>query len=278
MSHLPASPGCLFINPSLKSSFVRQGYCVIRDIVAPQIDFLSRIATGLNFQPDRFIYSLMEKEAEYNQALHHGIAQVILPIISDLFQPFRLLSASFLIKPAGLQEELILHQDWTFTFEDRFMPMTMWIPLVDVGEQNGGLFVLPRSHRILENFRSLSYGSAQLSRTNKIQPYVQPIHANKGDVIFFHPALFHGSYSNPSSHHRIVLAATLLPLDAPYIHVRKLNNQQASVEYLRDTAFFHDLQHLDKDSAFRGVCSDVINYTHEQPNELRVSERLSAID
>lgn len=278
MSHLPASTGCLFVDLSLKYSFIQQGYCIIRDIVTPQVDILSHMVSGLDIESDRFNYSLIENEADFNQALHHSIAQVILPIISDFFQPFRLLSASLLVKPAGLNEELMLHQDWTFTFENRFMPVTMWIPLVDVSEQNGGLFVLPRSHRILENFRSLSYRSAQLSRTDKIQPFVQAINANKGDVIFFHPALFHGSYSNRSSRNRIALAATLLPLDAPYIHVRKLNDKQASIEYLRDTAFFHDLKHLDKDSAFRGVYSDVIDYTHKETNELCISECLTVID
>ena len=85
---------------------------------------------------------------------------------------------------------MIFHQDAVFTTQEAkgILQVTVWIPLVDVDEENGCLEVQPRVHQ--EQVVYWSYGK-DLPQTEKI---VLPM--KKGDVLFMHKLTPHGSGPN----------------------------------------------------------------------------------
>ena len=94
------------------------------------------------------------------------------------------------VRPKLPNTDVIFHQDAVFTTQEAkgILQVTVWIPLVDVDEENGCLEVQPRVHK--EQVVYWSYGK-DLPQTEKI---VLPM--KKGDVLFMHKLTPHGSGPN----------------------------------------------------------------------------------
>jgi len=115
--------------------------------------------------------------------------------------------------------------------------MTTWIPLVDIGENSGGIAVLPGSHRRgrvphryfpeLNNYHGIVETEYDLDE-------LKPLQLQRGDAVVFHPHLFHGSRPNISS-------------DIRWTLVSRFNNLSEAA-YLKDEeASLHLSQHTDVD-------------------------------
>ncbi|HEY8100918.1 MAG TPA: phytanoyl-CoA dioxygenase family protein [Burkholderiaceae bacterium] len=94
------------------------------------------------------------------------------------------------------------HRDiryWSFTRPDL---ISVWLALGDENEANGGLKIIPGSHR-------MNIQPAQLDALDFLRPDVQanqplfaqgmPLTLHQGDVVFFHSGLFHAAGRNTSS-------------------------------------------------------------------------------
>jgi len=266
----PIRPG------GVMEAFHARGFHLLKGYSRRLVGDLEAISEEFNsVEQGRFNYSLMQNSPSVNRLIHDRLQRALAPLLQRLFTNFKMLSASFLIKPAGFDEEMPLHQDWTFTFENRYSPVTMWIPLQDVDAQSGALFVLPKSHLVLENFRSLSYDSARIDRESLPEGSVTPVHADRGDVLLFHPAVFHGSFPNLRSTDRVVVSATVLPLQAPYLHIKKLDGQTATIHFLEDGAFLSDLHKLHHHGSFNGMRSMNVDYRHDIPDAVTLHDLLS---
>jgi hypothetical protein len=75
--------------------------------------------------------------------------------------------------------------------------VTAWIPLVDVDEANGCLWVIPGSHRwgLLAGERGDDYNIRTLEDVER-RGHPQPVPMRRGDVLFFSNLIFHASKVN----------------------------------------------------------------------------------
>ena len=94
------------------------------------------------------------------------------------------------------------HRDiryWSFTRPDL---VSVWLALGDEKESNGGLKIIPGSHRM--NITPAQLDTLDFLRTDvqENQPLVaqgMPLTLHQGDVVFFHSGLFHAAGRNSSS-------------------------------------------------------------------------------
>ena len=101
------------------------------------------------------------------------------------------------------------------------MHITVWIPMVDVTEETGGLCYFPKSHKqgevSAERYPEVNnlYGVAkELIDTSKMEH----INFKAGDGLLFHPCLFHGSTSNKVKRIRWTMVCRFNNLhDIPYL-------------------------------------------------------------
>ena len=118
-----------------------------------------------------------------------------------------------MVKSHTDSDVLPLHQDWSVVEEDKYQTLFVWCPLIDVSVLNGGLFVLPGSHRYFASLRSGSYPSnryvlpAGLARLHQGHPL------KAGEAILYSDALFHGSHANNGTRDRIVVTARVMERD-----------------------------------------------------------------
>lgn len=120
----------------------------------------------------------------------------------------------FIYKPPGVEESVHpFHQDAAyFTFGPQEECLGVWIPLDPVSEANGGLSIVPRSHRfdvrqhLIKdgiNFGALAAEGVEDDaeyHDQAICPELSP-----GDCLLFNTRLFHRSGGNRTQNHRRVV-------------------------------------------------------------------------
>ncbi|MCX6381963.1 MAG: phytanoyl-CoA dioxygenase family protein [Armatimonadetes bacterium] len=106
----------------------------------------------------------------------------------------------FYFKPPGARGQA-LHQDNFYLRVKPGVCLGAWLALDDATPENGGIVVVPESHRL----DIICPTSADLTRsfvTDRVivpKEYVElPLHLHSGDMLFFHGNLIHGSYPNES--------------------------------------------------------------------------------
>ena len=106
----------------------------------------------------------------------------------------------FYFKPPGARGQAA-HQD---NFYLRVHPgtcMAAWVAVDDADEENGGLFVVPGSHRL--KVFCPERADLSVSFTNDYVPIPEgleesPLNLKAGDVLFFNGSVIHGSHPNTS--------------------------------------------------------------------------------
>jgi hypothetical protein len=258
-----------------KKSFLQNGYVVFNKIALPFLNDLNSLSSKYTVEKEQtFQYSLMEHSFEENLHLHQQLNELLHPMLDSIFEEYSTYSGSLLIKPGVSGTEMNLHQDWTFTDEKKFTPCTVWIPLQDTNEQNGSLFFLPGSHRIFNNFRSHHYETARISK-ELFSNSVKSINIEKGDIVVFNPACFHGSFPNETSISRVAISITVLDKNAPFLHVKKESEGSARVFHLSPDCFFKDLAQLNEKYAFESNSFESIAYTHHVPTLEEIKLKLA---
>jgi phytanoyl-CoA hydroxylase len=135
-------------------------------------------------------------------AMRYMLDRRIEAALRDLFGEEPLAAQSmFYFKPPGARGQAA-HQD---NFYLRVHPgscMAAWVAVDDADEENGGLFVVPGSHR-LKVFCPERADSA-VSFTGDYVPIPDgleevPLRLRAGDVLFFNGSVIHGSHPNRSA-------------------------------------------------------------------------------
>ena len=85
-----------------------------------------------------------------------------------------------------------LHQDWP-SMEASLDSVVVWVPLIDVDEANGSIYIYPKSHKLGDISDSVEGGFAvvkkyDLSSFDEIQPKLK-----QGDIVIFSSFLLHKS-------------------------------------------------------------------------------------
>jgi ectoine hydroxylase-related dioxygenase (phytanoyl-CoA dioxygenase family) len=93
------------------------------------------------------------------------------------------------------RSDVPLHQDDGYGRLDPMTDVTVWVALVDTDERNGGLYLLPGSHRL----GLLEHGSAGVNpllreAQSEIRPTLLPLRA--GEAVAFSGLTLHGSGPN----------------------------------------------------------------------------------
>ncbi len=122
-------------------------------------------------------------------------------------------TGAFQIKPPSSKSDLNPHQDSPVVDELIHNSVYVWIPLCDIDEKNGPVWVLPGSHLWGNHQRSLNVHWVFEKHTQLLWKYMQPITMKKGDLLCWDTALIHGSSPNLSNETRVAITTTVLPKD-----------------------------------------------------------------
>ncbi len=150
--------------------------------------------------------STFSLDESYRSKADEGIKRVASESISRTFKEHKTVAASFIVKYPGANSYMDIHQDMTLLDESTYSGINIWCPIQDVTLDNGVLYVLPRSHRIIPTYRSASIRPLydKLIVKNAIAKFSSPIEVKAGEAIIFDQSILHFSEANHSNLPRIV--------------------------------------------------------------------------
>lgn len=132
--------------------------------------------------------------------------------IFNVFEGYKFVGFNFAVKKskgAPFQP----HIDDAHT-TDQFRWFDFWIPLIDVDETNGVLYVLKRSHLLPLPIRGIGLPFPFLKFEGLIQKNSTRLKLRAGQALIFDDRIIHGSPENPTDIDRPAIIAGLIPQNA----------------------------------------------------------------
>ena len=153
--------------------------------------------------------------------VNREIKKIVNDKLQAIFPDYTYFVGHFMVKGEQVINEFPLHQDWNIVDESMYKSYQIWIPLQLTYPANGGMFVVPGSHKFFNNFRSGSYGKPLIPFDEKFKPIVSDIIVPAGNVLFYQNALFHASHGNTTNEKRIVAIVNFVEKKAPTYYFHK---------------------------------------------------------
>lgn len=210
-----------------KSAFFRErGYAIFKINDLKTLDDLSLLfETEFPDVFENIFVSHFNDNFAKNKLVSNSILKILKPEIDFHFNNYQSIIGHYVSKVDSNNEVFNLHQDWSYVDEEKYDVGHLWIPLMDVTIKNGCLFVLEKTHKNGQ-LRSASYGinSTPLNESNKDK--ITNIELKKGEFLFYHPALFHGSYPNNTTIKRTAVVVPLADKNTPLYYYDKIDGRK----------------------------------------------------
>ncbi|MEX0812895.1 MAG: phytanoyl-CoA dioxygenase family protein [Chitinophagales bacterium] len=207
---MPFTP--IFKSEISNNALKEKGYAVVPYLKEVEIkelsDFFYQNHPNL---PEGMYASSHAKDFAFRQKMNDKIQSVCKRAAAENFQEAKVLGATFMVKSKGENGALQPHQDWNIVDEKQFNSYNIWLPLVDVDEDNGTLLILPDSHQWFKNIRGQNIPSSYENVTDEVWKYLRPIKMKAGEALIYDHRLLHASGINRNDQPRLVIVSGLIP-------------------------------------------------------------------
>lgn len=241
----------LFADAAVQASLRAAGFAVGAEPVLPpaDVDALRALATEFVERLDEpsgelFLTTGRVTDRALRAEITNRTADLVLPRLRPHFvESAQLRGTALQIKPPSPRSELNPHQDSSLVDERVWLGVYAWIALDDTDPQNGGLHVLPGSHRYGNLQRTLNVPWQLAAYGDIMQRESIPLTVRSGTVVFFDAATVHWSPPNRSDRLRLACNSFVALEAAPMLHFfADAETTPGTVEaYEIDVSFFlHD--------------------------------------
>lgn len=210
-----------FLDPDSEAEMRDAGFVVADLLDSSQLAEL-RAVTDRLFTGERrgFQASNMTTDHPHRRQVYRELRPIMEEAAASLLDDYVACTATLLLKFPGDDSAFLSHQDWSLVDESRHRAVNFWCPLVDTDESNGGLRVLPGSHRHLHAIRCgpayPDYYDAPGWQVTHDDMDVVDVAA--GQALIFDLALLHSSAPNRSLDGRPAVMLVMKPRRAKLLH------------------------------------------------------------
>lgn len=186
---------------------------------------------------NEFYSTIMHPKFEHKKEVNTFLVNSLQKMIEAFLPNYSGLFANYLAKSPLSSHQVGLHQDWTYTDETKYTSVNVWLPLCNTNERNGGLYVVPYSHKLPFAYRYTPFENDlyDVDETNLKRKSLL-IETMKGEAIIYDSRLLHYSGRNNSTKERVACAGIFLPAHAPALHY--FREKDVLCEYNVDLDFF----------------------------------------
>lgn len=208
-------------NERYKMQFASEGYTIVRGLLSePEVGEIKETFMEMHRQgpiPGYFAPVSAEESGgdilkQFPRVMHpHRFNELvkrymlhpdIMNVLEDLLEEEPIAAQSmFYFKPPGARGQA-LHQDNFYLKVQPGTCIAAWAAIDPSDEENGGIMLVPGSHRLDIECPHLADPSISFSKEEVNVPEgmkVIPTRLNAGDVLFFNGSVIHGSYPNRSA-------------------------------------------------------------------------------
>lgn len=151
---------------------------------------------------------------------HERIIKAFAPCLDRYFRAYDcIVGLMFVKRPAAAPDGHVhLHCDPTLLpDENRQRHLNVWVPLVDVDETNGALWVVPRSHTVFAPVHAFSLPSQFAKIRDTVMEYGKCVAMRAGDMLIFDNRMPHYSLPNVGNAGRPAAILSIVPSGSQFI-------------------------------------------------------------
>jgi len=215
------------------------GFAAARLLDAHEVEALRRRYRELEVDPEHAFFASSEHaEREVARQVDHDVKAALGPALERLLPGYEPFLGAFISKGPLGWNAVELHQDWTYTLEPEQRAVIVWCPLLDVDAGDGGLQLVPGSHRWSDRLRGSGALPSPLAEVaeaaeGKALRFSLPA----GTALLYDAGVLHGSPPNCGQEVRVAAAVALAPKGAQLVHYHA--EEGGPVEgYLIDEAWY----------------------------------------
>lgn len=177
--------------------------------------------------------------------LNNKLKEDLLPILQKHLTNFRVPQITFMVKLVGENTFSSPHRDFSILNENAQQYWNAWAPLVEIDENNGPLFVIPKSHKNYGEIRPFFEDFKFEYLNDKFQEIKQLVYPKRGDLVLYLEKTVHGSISNQTQQIRPNLHFGILPEKPQFVFYTRENE---SLDFLEvDENFYLEKKFLNKE-------------------------------
>jgi len=229
-----------FKNPLLENEINDKGYIVIPGFLPPAaVEQILDIYRMHHQECEVGCWnSLYDLPVGKGKMISDAITALVNPYLDQLFENYQFPVALFISKNPGRGHASHVHRDDSMHNENEYQYRQCWVPLVDITQDNGTLYVVPGSHKLFTDERPMfaqwPYNHLR-PRLEKEYAYLYP---KAGDLVVYFDKTLHGSLLNTTGETRPVFQGGVMYKDAQPQFTR-YNAERNEVErYAVDFDFF----------------------------------------
>lgn len=219
--------------------------------------------------PEGFYATTHIDDKEKRKLLSDQAMSILACRIESHFENIELLGGAFISKAPGEKGILPLHQDWNLVDEKHARSYNMWIPLVDVNEENGAMRILVGSHTKQETYRGPNVPPVLYPISSEVDQHMTSLNMKKGEAVLYDHALWHSSPQNQTNELRLAFVLGVVPKKADLKYYQQ--NGDSVEEYASHPNFFFE---NDRESGPAGL---ELNRTFNHPNAFLSKEEFEKV-
>ena len=226
--------------PDFQEKVYTDGYAMAGHLDQSKLDELKALYEAKHkISKQGMFYSVYSKDHEYRQEIYTRINEILQPVLSSMFNQFRIQFSIFIIKASGKQTDFKVHMDPTRIDESKYTPVQLWIPLVDVADDTGVMCIMDKSHHFYNPYRSVSVPSPFGKVHREVRNYMHTITMKAGELLLFDPRLLHCSLPNTSEVIRPSVVVGIVPVDSSNLIVHMEPHATDEIEiYSQNDEFY----------------------------------------
>lgn len=195
----------VFRDDAHQRQFERDGYILLPFYNEAEINELNELYHRLHPKDEKgFFPSTFSKDRNYRTVADEQIRRIGKRSMDKYLQDIKVMCGSFIVKSPGPESAMCVHQDMTLVDESKYTGINIWVPLIDLNDENGTLEALPGSHRIFPTYRGSTVPGIYDETTDEIKKYLIKLYPKAGEAVFFDQSIIHYSAANLSAQTRIV--------------------------------------------------------------------------
>lgn len=198
--------------------FINNGFFIVDFLTVDEVNEAQLLLKNITIPK----ITLFHSHGHNDFALKAEIDRIFKDFIRDkiirleFFLGYKIYTAVYINKAPNANKAFMkIHSDNSLCDERNFMPFNLWIPLVDVNNDNGTFCMIIGSHLKTKTLRGSNTKDKYLENNKALflKEYI-PISMKKGSAMVYHPGCVHFSTPNYTEQGRPVIAFACIPKEA----------------------------------------------------------------
>lgn len=232
----------IFKDDAHQRVYAENGFIVLPLLNAEEVDSFKEYYRQYDMQPDQggFYATMHHPDSAQKVRVSQWITKRISRALERYVEGYRPLFGNFIVKDGMNMHEVGIHQDWTYVDETSYRSFNVWTSLCDTHSENGGMYVLPKSHQVQMPIRYTPFeGKIYETYRQEIKAASIPVELKAGEAMIYDSALLHFSNKNRTASQRHACGCVFVPSEVDALHYFK--DEDGLKQYNCDPDFFHEL-------------------------------------